>query len=345
MNNKLLTIQEVADILRVSTKTLRRWDQAGRFVPIRTAGNQRRYTQEQVDNYRHHKNSITQPTEQLAPKPLISEKFAPVLPPALNHFPSNSSLRHEFIRRNEDELARLPKTGTVGQIDIRKPFSIEQQVTQVEDEELKVSAGPKFNSGLMFATLFSLILFLVITSLFKYYGTQGINEKKDQIISYINNLYQGKEESEDSSIFVQGDDSQAVLAAAIGDSNFQLSVNVPARFNDVATFSAGLSTNNQDIDAGTGSLTASNVLYDLTAGTGITITAGQTPTIASSGVLSIGGATGAVTLTAGTDITISDTTITNKSTLSSVRGRGGCDGCIVDNDVVNTITISSGGNV
>ena len=45
MNNKLLTIQEVADILRVSTKTLRRWDQAGRFVPIRTAGNQRRYTQ------------------------------------------------------------------------------------------------------------------------------------------------------------------------------------------------------------------------------------------------------------------------------------------------------------
>src|SRR3972149_1935364 len=51
MNNRFYAIQEVANILGVSTKTLRRWDQRGRFVPTRTVGNQRRYTQEQIQEF------------------------------------------------------------------------------------------------------------------------------------------------------------------------------------------------------------------------------------------------------------------------------------------------------
>src|SRR3989344_5524499 len=56
MDEKLLTIQEVANLLGVSTKTLRRWDQRGRLVPTRTAGNQRRYTQEQINSFRQSKS-------------------------------------------------------------------------------------------------------------------------------------------------------------------------------------------------------------------------------------------------------------------------------------------------
>jgi len=51
MQNDLLSIQQLANLLRVSTKTLRRYDKAGILVPIRTAGNHRRYTKDQVDNF------------------------------------------------------------------------------------------------------------------------------------------------------------------------------------------------------------------------------------------------------------------------------------------------------
>lgn len=46
--NKLYTIQEVASKLNLSDKTLRRWEEAGRFTPNRTLGNQRRYSIEDL---------------------------------------------------------------------------------------------------------------------------------------------------------------------------------------------------------------------------------------------------------------------------------------------------------
>ncbi|MFH2085369.1 MAG: MerR family DNA-binding transcriptional regulator [bacterium] len=46
--DKLYTIQEVATKLGLSDKTLRRWEEAGRFTPSRTLGNQRRYSLEDI---------------------------------------------------------------------------------------------------------------------------------------------------------------------------------------------------------------------------------------------------------------------------------------------------------
>ena len=45
---KLYSIQEVADKLNLSAKTLRRWEEAGRFAPSRTLGGQRRYSVEDL---------------------------------------------------------------------------------------------------------------------------------------------------------------------------------------------------------------------------------------------------------------------------------------------------------
>jgi predicted site-specific integrase-resolvase len=42
------TIQQVADKLGLSPKTLRRWEEAGRFVGSRTLGAQRRYSLEDI---------------------------------------------------------------------------------------------------------------------------------------------------------------------------------------------------------------------------------------------------------------------------------------------------------
>ena len=46
--DKLYTIIEVATKLNLSDKTLRRWEEAGKFMPERTLGNQRRYTLEDL---------------------------------------------------------------------------------------------------------------------------------------------------------------------------------------------------------------------------------------------------------------------------------------------------------
>lgn len=46
--NKLYTIQEVASKLNLADKTLRRWEDAGKFTPNRTLGNQRRYSIEDL---------------------------------------------------------------------------------------------------------------------------------------------------------------------------------------------------------------------------------------------------------------------------------------------------------
>src|SRR5258708_33055332 len=90
MKKDLLTIQEAAIILGVSTKTLRRWDEGKILVPHRTKGNQRRYLKDEVVAFRDKKkfsrpfNPIIIP--QGAPasqqiQPLASNDFVPVSKP------------------------------------------------------------------------------------------------------------------------------------------------------------------------------------------------------------------------------------------------------------------------
>jgi putative resolvase len=46
--NTLITIREASDLLGVSTKTLRRWEQQGKIASIRTLGGHRRFRQEDL---------------------------------------------------------------------------------------------------------------------------------------------------------------------------------------------------------------------------------------------------------------------------------------------------------
>ncbi len=117
----------------------------------------------------------------------------------------------------------------------------------------------------------------------------------------------------------------------------------------------GITTNNTDINAGEGKVFASNIINKITAGSNITITgtasnpvisssggSGRSVFVSSSGVSSLQGETGALSLAAGTDISISGLTITNSSDLSTVASRGGCTDCIIDSYVVDGLTIGSG---
>lgn len=49
--SNLLTIQEAADYLNVSTDSLRRWDKSGKLKSVTTTGGHRRYQKETLDEY------------------------------------------------------------------------------------------------------------------------------------------------------------------------------------------------------------------------------------------------------------------------------------------------------
>src|SRR3989344_1415535 len=51
MIKRLLSVQEAASLLKVNSQTLRRWDSSGILVPLRTEGNQRRYTRKQIREF------------------------------------------------------------------------------------------------------------------------------------------------------------------------------------------------------------------------------------------------------------------------------------------------------
>ncbi|HBD01903.1 MAG: hypothetical protein UX38_C0006G0042 [Microgenomates group bacterium GW2011_GWC1_46_16] len=89
---------------------------------------------------------------------------------------------------------------------------------------------------------------------------------------------------------------EQIEQSVLGTTQEQLyfTVNVPARF--------------------TQPLTAPNVIYSLTGGSGIRVSEGQSPTLTNTGVLSLQGQTGALTLTAGSGMTLSGLTLTNSDT-------------------------------
>ncbi|MGH9857648.1 MAG: MerR family DNA-binding transcriptional regulator, partial [Acidobacteriota bacterium] len=136
--------------------------------------------------------------------------------------------------------------------------------------------------------------------------------------------------------------SGQVLAANDRRPEFVLEVNVPTLFaknasfldsveiaktlsvTGVATLSGGIITNNADIDAGTGEVTASNIIYSLLPGSNIIISGDpQNPTISTEGgVETLQGEAGALSLLAGSGVGVSGLTISNTGVLS-LQGASG----------------------
>ncbi len=77
-----LTIQDTAKMLKVSTKTLRRWEAKEILVPVRTAGSHRRYTAAQVREYKDSlkiKKTKPQLTGPVLVEEAVIEKQTPVI--------------------------------------------------------------------------------------------------------------------------------------------------------------------------------------------------------------------------------------------------------------------------
>jgi hypothetical protein len=152
----------------------------------------------------------------------------------------------------------------------------------------------------------------------------------------------------------------------------QINFNLPAIFNDYvniggdidiagnalfekdATVSGtmnveqNLIVRGQQVNFGTASITAGNVLYSVTGGPGISITTGQTPTITNTGVLSLQGETGALELEEGDNITIDGLKISadipdGSDAFKTFSVSGQSD--IVADSTSDTFTFTAGSNI
>ena len=106
---------------------------------------------------------------------------------------------------------------------------------------------------------------------------------------------------------VLGEKIGAVLAAA--DETTNVTFNIPAIFKENAYF-------NKDVVI-QGKISASNILYGLTGGSGITLSDGQNPRIENIGVLSLQGKSGQLALEAGDGIVLDGLKIANEDKGSS----------------------------
>src|SRR3989338_880975 len=374
--NQLFSIKDVANILGVSGKTLRRWEEKGILVPHRTPGNQRRYTQDQINNFRQQKRTHLQKTssdftqknpstgsgqagQDFTKRLLNIQKTAVALgvsTKTLRRWEEKGILvplrtrgnQRRYMRDQIDnfrqERGDLPEPQTespeITPSQLFSEFPEQREVgTQywTENAIKSILTFKKFAVYAVFAMVFVAGSGLIIAAL----NSANILNGGSKSIS---------ESTQASEVSTGG---KAVLGVGAEIDNLIFGVKVQSEFAEsaqfldtikvagIATLSGGVITENQDVNAGTGRLTASNVLYGAVGGTGITVGPGQTPTItntgvlsltagsgisvgtgskptvSNTGVLSLGGSTGALTLAAGTGISVSGLTITNSDTGSS----------------------------
>ncbi|HSX40305.1 MAG TPA: MerR family DNA-binding transcriptional regulator, partial [Candidatus Saccharimonadales bacterium] len=261
MNDRLLTIQEAAKLLKVSTKTLRRWEKQGKLIAQRTIGNQRRYTLTQVTAF----------------------KQKPFTPVAAISSARVGQLGSEF-EKDHASFAEASKNTLVEELG--EEHHLISVLRNINDH---INAPQKY---MVIGYLSVFVVLLSATVLVKT-GTVKLPAAGKSALGTVTQKI--------ASDFVNP--SQAVLAAATSPLNDILKVNVKSQFaqdadflsdvrikgqlavTNVASFSAqtffggDLTATDHNLDLGTGKITASNVVYGITAGTGISISGGQNPVI------------------------------------------------------------------
>ncbi len=310
MNNEYLTIQEAATFFRVSTRTLRRWEEKGYLTSHRTFGNQRRYSKAQLSQLLGAAAAAGEADVQVSEQTNTAKPFGFQSQP--QYVPQKASIAHP------------------------NPIPVHSIHKQIQPEPTHIQTLKpehrfhKPQSAMTFGAVIAIILLSTI-AVIGFSNAQTIDEKSQAFISF---LKPGET--------VEQVGGQSVLAAEDRISSLQLQVDVPAVFakkvtfldafeiknsltvNSASNLFGGIKTNNKDIDAGTGQLTASNVVYSVLSGTNISITGDpQNPVIsAQGGVNSVQGLTGTIAFTSGNGIDLDGLEIVNTGVLS-LQGESG----------------------
>ncbi|MBI4079165.1 MAG: MerR family DNA-binding transcriptional regulator, partial [Candidatus Levybacteria bacterium] len=237
---QFLTIQEAASVLGISAKTLRRWDAQGKLTPIRTPGGQRRYSNEQLQKALGKNEEPEQKTK----------------------------LAQETIGSVPQTLLQAVQPEQVEPL-IPEPLFIEHLArakakTVFVKKNIALHFSNTFDAIPKTVKLFSLLLFVsTALVLFAAMLTRYTDRFDGTIAKPLLTMLGKTSEQEELMQKEQArkERTRAVLAAQAN--RLQLSGTIA--FNLPATF-------NEDV-------TAPNVVYEVTGGSGITIAGGQTPTI------------------------------------------------------------------
>ncbi len=311
MNNEYLTIQEAATFFRVSTRTLRRWEEKGYLTSHRTFGNQRRYSKAQLSQLLGAAVKDDEADVQVSEPASTAKPFGFQSQP--QHVPQKASI---------SQPTPMPIQST--------PVHTETSAAPLHHSQ---KPEPKLHKPQAVMTFGAVIALLLLTTLIVigFSNAQGLDEKRQAFISF---LKPGEK--------VEQVGGQSVLAAEDRISAMQLQIGVPALFtkkvtfldafeiknsltvNEASNLFGGIKTNNKDIDAGTGRVIASNIVYSVLAGTNISITGDpQNPVIAAlGGVNSVQGLTGTIAFTSGNGIDLEGLEIANTGVLS-LQGENG----------------------
>ena len=347
MKEKLLTIQEAATLLQVSTKTLRRWDESGKFSPERTVGNQRRYRLSHVMNMQKPQRKSAQRQVNLEPNGPVS---APSVTSGYNKLPEEDTTSQtalhttkqtasaplsifDQIKADRDKalsaplikedspfvpVAELPKPEYLwptasAPVDI--PVSSETTLSKNSSKGIFVFHSIPYRH--VFVAGIIAILAVSLASLSGYGAMMKYKKTPTTVAS-----------------------TKGVLSAEDVISNYILKVNVPGIFSKKATFleavevkknldvsglaslTGGVETFGANINAGTVKVTGSNLVYSIVAGSNITVTGDpQNPTVTADlsgieeliepGVTSLQGQKGDVNFTGGSGILVNGTEISN----------------------------------
>ncbi|MDZ7586980.1 MAG: MerR family transcriptional regulator [Patescibacteria group bacterium] len=93
----MYTIKDAAQALNIHPKTIRRWEQAGKFTPQRTLGNQRRFTPQDLNTLKNIKSgsvSSNQPIDRLLTTEQSAQKLG-VAPATIQRWAKEGRLNHK----------------------------------------------------------------------------------------------------------------------------------------------------------------------------------------------------------------------------------------------------------
>ena len=118
--NKLLTIEETAKLLGVSSQTLRNWEKAGKITPTKTEGGHRRYSEQNITELRKQMMMGAETLVRFSP-----EKLKQWLYPILDQFDPNEKLDISFRHDVLMNKIRLTISSQDGLTSITKSFDLE----------------------------------------------------------------------------------------------------------------------------------------------------------------------------------------------------------------------------
>lgn len=258
MQNLTLTIEEAARLLKVSTKTLRRWDTKGVLVPLRTTGSHRRYTTEQIVEFKTKiKNERKAKRERYESQP-VSVFVAPQIPTPTPSIPS------------EPVVPFIPQVPVIPQ---RQPIHVDTIPTFQQNNPPSSSSPPTESRNIPY----------------KAWGLLGVSFFLILSLGFLSTLHFNSGDGK-SSTASNVSPEQTVLGASKG-SRYGFRIGIPTLFTQnaevlkdltvkgVSYLTGGIDTKGADIDAGEGKVTASNIVYSVEGSRGISVSGDQELTI------------------------------------------------------------------